>query len=228
MKKTTAKAHPVLQPHGLDLNAPGALEQLFALRRQTFGDALMQEGAGGEGGAGDGGAGGGGAGAGGGEGGAGGEGNGPGKDGDEQLGEPGKRALDAERATNKQLKADIAARENELKELRDAGKSEEDKRSERYQQLEATERQQAATIADQQSIIDRYRIAAIKGLDLEAAERLRGKTAEEIEKDADAWIKKWGTTTDPQTVPGAGARGSDRVQTTPGLGTLRAGYAEKK
>lgn len=34
--------HHALQPHGLDLYAPGALAALFALRRETFGDALME------------------------------------------------------------------------------------------------------------------------------------------------------------------------------------------
>lgn len=222
MKKNTTAAPAVLPPHGLDLNASGAIEALLAHHRLTFGDAVMEnEGAGGDGG-GDGGAGGG-------DGSGDGSGDGAGKGGEDgDLGEGGKKALITEREGRKAAEKLANERAARITELENAGKSEEDKRSERFQQLETTEREQATTITQQQGVIDRYRVAAAKGLDLEAAERLRGTTKEELEKDADAWITKWGAAGGAQPVPGAGARGSDHVQTSPGLGTLRAGYDEKK
>lgn len=231
MKKNTMLAPTVLAPHGIDLNAAGGIEALLEHHRLTFGDAVMQDdGAGG----GDGGSGGGT----GGEGSSGGSGNGAGSgagagDGgsggdDGDLGEGGKKALTTEREARKAAEKLANERAARITELENATKSDEEKRSERFQQLETSEREQATTITQQQGIIDRYRIAAAKGLDLEAAERLRGGTKEELEKDADAWISKWGSSGGAQQVPGAGHRGSDAVQTSPGLGTLRAGYAEKK
>lgn len=229
MKKNTTLAPAVLAPHGIDLNAPGGIEALLEHHRLTFGNAVMEEGAGGAGG--EGGSGG--------ESGSGGSGDGAGSSGsgsdggqngadDGDLGEAGKKALTTEREARKAAEKLANERAARITELENATKSDEEKRSERFQQLETSEREQSATITQQQGIIDRYRIAAAKGLDLEAAERLRGVTKEELEKDADAWISKWGSSGGAQQVPGAGHRGSDAVQTSPGLGTLRAGYAEKK
>ncbi|MFC3299631.1 Uncharacterised protein [Arthrobacter agilis] len=226
MKKNTTLAPAVLAPHGIDLNAPGGIEALLEHHRLTFGDAVMQDdgaGAGGDG------AGAGGDGSGSASGDGSGEGSGDGKDGtDGQLGPNGQKALQTERDARKTAEKLANERAARITELENATKSDEEKRSERFQQLETTEREQSATITQQQGIIDRYRVAAAKGLDLEAAERLRGTTKAELEKDADSWIAKWGNTGGAQQVPGAGARGSDRVQSSPGIGTLRAGYDEKK
>ena len=202
--------------HGIDLTAPGGIEALFAFNRARFGDAVMEV----EPPAGD-----------------------PPADppadpptppaatptgDDEQLGEGGKKALQTEREARKsaeKLATDLGER---IKELEDAGKSDDDKRTERFQQLETTEREQAVTITDQQGIIERYRIAAVKGLDLEAAERLRGKTKEELEADADTWIAKWGSSKSPGEVPGAGHRGSDNTNVSPGIARLQQAYSASK
>ena len=203
--------------HGIDLTAHGGIEALFAFNRARFGDAVMEL----DPPAGD-----------------------PPADppanpagtptvtppaaDDEQLGEGGKKALQTERDARKAAEKLATDREARIKELEDAGKSDDDKRSERFQQLETTEREQAVTITDQQGIIERYRVAASKGLDLEAAERLRGKTKEELEADADTWIAKWGSSKSPGDVPGAGHRGSDNTNVSPGMGRLQQAYSASK
>ena len=193
--------------HGIDLYAPGGVEQLLAFHRCTFGDAVMSgNGDGGSGESGAGGAGGGNGEPGGqsgqgqgdpapGQSGAGGDPGAAGKGGedDEQLGEPGKRALLAERTANRQLKDDLAARDQRIRELEDKDKSEEQRRDERLQQLEGDTTTKDRTIEKHELTILRYQVAAEKGLDLSAAERLQGATKEEVQQDADAWIAKWGT-----------------------------------
>ena len=223
------KQKPLIGPHGIDLRAPGGIEQLFAFNRALFGDARMEAGAGDGAGAGSGdGAGEGtgtGSGAGAGSGGGSGE---AGTEGDEQLGEGGKKALLAEREANKTLKADIATMSQELQKLRDAGKTDAQRESDRVAQLEKSTSEQAVTIAQKDSIILRYQVAAAKGLDLEAAERLRGGSKEELEADADAWIRKWGSSRGVREVPGAGAGdgGGKTTDSDPGLPRLRNAYAE--
>lgn len=216
---------PLIGPHGIDLRAPGGIEQLFAFNRAIFGDARME--ADGGAGAGDGAGAGAGAGDGAGAGAGAGAEHGAG-DIDEPLGEGGKKALLAERETVKTLKGDIATMSEELQKLRDAGKSTEDRESERVANLEKSTSEQALIIAQKDSVILRYQVAAAKGLDLEAAERLRGASKEEIEADADTWIKKWGSTRDVGVVPGAGAGdGGGKTDTSaPGLGRMRDAYGE--
>lgn len=215
--------NPLIGPHGIDLRAPGGIEQLFAFNRGLFGDCVM-EADGGAGDGGDGGAGNGGA----GDGGDGGKGSGAGKgdEGDEQLGEGGKKALLAERETNKTLKSEIATISQELQKLRDAGKSTEERESDRVSQLEKSTSEQSVTIAQKDSIILRYQVAAAKGIDLEAAERLRGGTKEEIEADADVWVTKWGTSRSVKEVPGTGAGdGGTKTDSAPGQARMRDAYA---
>lgn len=224
----------LIGPHGIDLRAPGGIEKLFAFNRALFGDAVMQD---------DGGAGAG-AGAAGGAGGAAGDGAGAedaaavaaaaaaaaagagGADGDEQLGEGGKKALVAERATAAALKAANAALLSENQKLKEATLTEEQKRDAKLASLESGTTEQTVTIATQQSLLLRYEIAEAKGLDLAAAKRLVGSTREELEKDADDFKTKFVAPNTSNLIPGAGARGSSQIETSPGMGTLRAGYAE--
>lgn len=206
----------IIGPHGIDITAPGGIRALMDFHRLTFGDAVMEEGAG--------------AGAGGGN-----SDNGTGATGDqghsgtgglddEQLGEGGKKALKAERDARSKAEKDLADAQTELQRLRDAGKSDGDKRQERFEQLEKSDREKDTTIATQQATILRYQIAAAKGLDLEAAERLRGNTKEEIEADADEFATKFGSKRVGE-VPGAGHRGSDNANVAPGLSRLQQAYA---
>lgn len=138
---------------------------------------------------------------------------------DAPLGENGVKALAAERDARK-------AAEARIKELEDASKSDEQKRAERFDQLTKSDGEKSGTIGSLESTITRYQVAAAKGLDLEAAERLRGSSKEEIEADADAWIAKWGKSNGPAPVPGAGARGDGHSDVSPGIDRLRQGYAE--
>lgn len=226
------KCNPaILTPHGIDLTAPGGLEALFAFRRAQFGNAVMM--ADGDGGAGSGGSGGSAGGSGdGGAGGAAGAGagaggdGGDGGDGDEPLGDAGKRALVAEREASKGLKTENATLKQQLADLQNAGKTAEQKEAERIAELEKSDREKDGTLAQKDRTILQYQVAAAKGLDLEAAERLRGATKEEIEADADAWIKKWGSKGGAQSVPGAGAgdSGNGRVESAPGQARMRSAY----
>lgn len=109
------------------------------------------------------------------------------------------------------------------KELEDATKSDEDKRNERFAELEKSDREKEAAIAEREAKLLRYEVAAAKGLDLKAALRLQGSTREELEADADDFAKSF-IAGGVGEVPGAGARGATDVRTTPGLGTLTHAY----
>ena len=181
---------------GIDLAAPGGVEALLEFHRDFFGDATMQEDSAGDGQQGDPAA-------------SAGE-QEPASGGDEQLGEPGKKALTAEREANRQLRSDLTDLQKRLKDYEDRDKTAEQKQAEHLTELE----QQAATakssLAEKDALLLRYQVAAEKGLDLSAAERLRGATKEEIAADADDWISTWGTgktpTRQPVPDPGQGPR----------------------
>lgn len=205
------KKKPLIGPHGIDLRAPGGIEALFAFNRSLYGDAVMEEGEGGEGGES------------GTEGAPEGQQGEPAGDGDEPLGDTGKKALLSEREARKAAEKLAADREARIRELEDATKSEEDKRNERFQRLEESEKTSQATITGLESKLLRYEVAAAKGLDLKAALRLQGSTKEELEADADDFAKSF-VAGGVGEVPGAGSRGSTDVQTTPGLGTLTHAY----
>ncbi|WP_372699411.1 hypothetical protein [Arthrobacter sp. JSM 101049] len=234
--KTSRLIHGYIDPY-----APGGFEALLAHHRATFGDAVMQDpassgsgpGSGGDGGAGNtggtggtGGAGAGTEGAAGTNGGSGDGGSGEGTGADEFDGEGGPKALKAERQVAKQLKADLAARDARIKELEDAGKTDEQKREQTFKDLQASDAEKTRQLEQKDTTILQYRVAAAKGLDLEAAERLRGATKEELESDADQWIAKWGGSAGNGVVPGAGAAGSSGAEVAPGMSRLRHAYGE--
>lgn len=191
MKIFTCNAKPF--PHGIDITAPGGIDALIEFHRGTFGDWQMNSNGGGEtggsgsgesGGSGDGGDGGDGD---GGE--SGGAGSGEASDGDKGL----KSALAAERAAAKKANTDLAAAQARVKELEDASKSDEQRTQEAQEQLSKDHAQATTDLGAANTLLERYRVAADKGLDLKAAERLQGATREEIEKDAEDWIALWGT-----------------------------------
>lgn len=107
---------------------------------------------------------------------------------DEQLGEGGKRALDAERAARKKL-------EHELKELRPLAakaKQADDAKKDEVQRL--TEQLAAATAERDTTTVDRDRlkVAISKGLTLGQAKRLVGSTEDELAADADELLADLG------------------------------------
>lgn len=227
------KIAPALMHGFIDPYAPGGVEQLIAFNRAKFGNAVMSANAGA--GAGDpaGGTGGddpnGGDGPNGGAGGGDPKGTPAGGDdpkGGEPLGAPGIKALEAERESVKQLKAQLAERDAKIKGFEDSGKTDEEKREQELADLRNGKSTSESELAKTQLAVLQYQVAAAKGLDLEAAERLRGATKEELEADADAWISKWGKTSGNGFVPGAGAAGGGAVDVEPGMARLRLGYSE--
>lgn len=186
-----------------DLSEPGGIERLLEFHRGFFGDARMEATDGPAGGQDEGRSD---------SGPAGGEDDGHGEDrqDDERLGEGGRKALTAEREANRALRAEKQDLEKRLRELEDRDKTEEQKRAERLTELEQTAATAQRSLEEKDALILRYQVAAEKGLDLVAAERLRGTTREEIAEDADTWISRWGAGATPprQKVPdpGLGAR----------------------
>lgn len=141
----------------------------------------------------------------------------------DQLGEGGVKALQSERDARKKAEADLKAANDRIKELEDAGKSDEAKRGERLAALEKSDTHKDATIAAKDLEILRFTVAAAKGLDLNAALRLRGSSREEIEADADDFARTFARASG--VIPGAGARGTDSgPEPDPGLGRLRSAY----
>lgn len=96
----------------------------------------------------------------------------------DDLGDAGKRALDAERRARKAAEKRAADAEAKVKAAEDADKSEVERLMEQVADL--TKMAEAATAR-----ADRFEVAAAKGLSLAQARRLVGATKEELESDAD-------------------------------------------
>lgn len=93
----------------------------------------------------------------------------------DQLGEGGKKALEAERAARAKAEADLKAYKQEIE---DSKKTAEQKAADDLAAATATASAEAAKAL-------RYEVAAEKGLDLALAARLTGSTREDLEADAD-------------------------------------------
>jgi len=95
-------------PHGIDITAPGGIERLMDFHRLTFGNAVMEEGAGGNTPSGN-------------DGGDGGQQNGkqPNADSDKPLGEGGIKALQAERDARTKAEKDLAEAKAALQKIED-------------------------------------------------------------------------------------------------------------
>lgn len=195
-------------PHGIDITAPGGIDQLIEFHRGTFGDWQMN--ANGDSGAasssdsgGDG------------DGGDSGDDHGAGDHGAGDSGDDGNKglrsALAAERKASKDATAALAAAEARVKELEDASKSEEQRQQEAQEKRDADHQKALGDLAAKDLVIQRYEIAAEKGLDLKAARRLQGSTREELESDADDLIALLGGAErqpERRGDPGQGARGA--------------------
>jgi regulator of replication initiation timing len=167
----------------------------------------------------EGGAGGDNGGAGAGAGGAGGSGD-PDGGGEDQLGEAGKKALVDERTARK-------AAEARVKELED-GKLTADQKLQRDADESKTKVGQLESDNGKLALENgRLRAALTEGLPVDWADRVRGETDEEMLADAKKIKASLRDSGAGDTTEGAGARGADApVETSPGLGTLRAGYEE--
>ncbi len=94
----------------------------------------------------------------------------------DQLGDGGKKAIDAERDARKKAEADLNALRQEIE---DSKKTADQKAADALAAARAEAEQSRAQAL-------RYEVAARKGLDLALAARLTGSTKEELEADAEA------------------------------------------
>lgn len=217
-------------PHGIDITAPGGIEQLIEFHRGTFGAWQMNaNGDGSTGGSSEPGGDGGDGGDSGGELGAGESGDGDSAD----DGNKGLRsALAAERKASKDATAALAAAEARVKELEDASKSEEQRQQEAQEQLKADHQKAVGDLAAKDLLIQRYEVAAAKGLALEAARRLQGNSREELERDADDLIALLGGAerqSENRGDPGQGARGAAKESSfAQGSERAKARYGEQQ
>lgn len=212
MKTTTAKHFP----HDIDITAAGGIDRLLAFHRRTFGDAQMNANAGGSGDSGGAGGESGGSGDTGGESGSG-AGGAEGESSESGDGDKGlKSALSAERAAAKKANADLAASQARVRELEEAGQSEEQKREAATERLQSENTTLTSKLGKSEATLEKYRVAAAKGIDLQAAERLNGSTREEIEVDADDLLTILGGAQrqdERRGDPGQGPRGGGKEST---------------
>lgn len=138
----------------------------------------------------------------------------PPKPGD-QLGEPGLKALQAERDARADAEKALA---DLTKEIEDGKKSAEQKAAEA---LAAAQRD----AADAALKALRYEAAATKGIDLKLASRLTGTTKAELEADADVLKSLIGTGATPRPDPSQG--GGDGNVTGASVAAGRDLYAER-
>lgn len=128
------------------------------------------------------------------------------------LGDPGKKALDAERRAKREAEKRASDLEARLKEFEDRDKSESQRMAER---AEAAEK----ALTDAQSRALRLEVAAEKGLTPAQAKRLVGSTREELEADAAELLETFApagaseSTADPLDL---GIRGKPSTQAGPG------------
>lgn len=126
----------------------------------------------------------------------------------EELGEPGKKALTAEREARKQAERKAAEYEARLKEIEDANLSELEKA-----QREAAEARE--TLARIQRDADRNRVALEKGVPSDLIEFITGDTAEDMAAKADLLVSRLNATPSaPKPDRTQGASGKEPKTTT--------------
>lgn len=125
---------------------------------------------------------------------------------DEPLGEPGKKALTAEREARQAAERAAAALQKQLDEINAANMSDLERA-----QKQAADAQSEAEKARAEAL--RYRVAAKHGITDEDAELfLTGSDAETLERQAARLVER--TPTAPKPDPSQGAKGSDSKATT--------------
>ena len=103
------------------------------------------------------------------------------------LGEGGKKALDAERATARAEKARADKAERELGEMRRQQMTDQERVVAERDDWRSKYEEQSATLAARELAVLRTEVAAERGLTLAQARRLIGTTRQELEADADAF-----------------------------------------
>lgn len=132
---------------------------------------------------------------------------------DEQLGEGGKKALQAERTARKKLEDEIKA----LRPLAKAAKDAEDSKKDEVQRLTEqlatlTKERDSATLTNA-----RYKVALDKGLSLTRAKRLVGDTEEELAADADELLADLGEVNTDEVKPSPTGKPKEHLK--PGTNT---------
>lgn len=126
----------------------------------------------------------------------------------DDLGDAGKKALDAERKARRDAEQKAKDLEDRLKAIEDKDKSEVERLTEQIATL--TKNAETATVER-----DRLKVAIMKGLSLTQAKRLVGSTEEELSADADELLADLGQKDDePKPTPS----GKPREQLKPGNG----------
>jgi hypothetical protein len=115
-----------------------------------------------------------------------------------------KAALDREREAAKAARKEADEAKAKVKGFEDAALSEQEKK-----EKEKAAAEQRATAAETKAL--KYEVAATKGVPLSQAHRLQGSTKQELETDADAFLK--------DVKPGTGFDGGPR-QPAPGKGGM--------
>jgi hypothetical protein len=118
---------------------------------------------------------------------------------EDTLGDAGKQALAEERKAKREAEKQLKELSTRLKEYEDRDKSELQKLQER---AETAEREREALLVESL----KARVALVKGLPAELADRLRGTTEDELSADADALLALVPTTTRPRGDVDQGAR----------------------
>ncbi len=112
----------------------------------------------------------------------------------DELGDAGKKALDAERKARKEAERQLAEVAARLKEIDDQDKSDNEKLTERLTTAEKL-------AADAEVRAMRAEVAHSKGLTPGQAKRLAGTTVEELEADADELIETFGAVDGDRPAP---------------------------
>ncbi|QLQ37982.1 capsid assembly scaffolding protein Gp46 family protein [Micromonospora robiginosa] len=114
----------------------------------------------------------------------------------DELRDPGKKALQEERAKARKATRELAEAQARLKEFEDRDKTELQKLTEAQQTAE-----QRAAAAEQ--ALARYRVATAKGVPADLVDRLRGDTEDELAADADRLLEVIGVRRPPNFDGGA-------------------------
>ncbi|MGN6245120.1 MAG: capsid assembly scaffolding protein Gp46 family protein [Motilibacteraceae bacterium] len=126
------------------------------------------------------------------------------------LGEGGKKALEAERKRAAQAEREAKALKARLDEIEAANLSE-------LEKAQKAAADAAARLAEYEKTTLRQRVALAKGVPADLVDRLRGDTEDEISADADALMALVKAPTTPLADPSQGARGGATPLNSDGL-----------
>jgi hypothetical protein len=122
------------------------------------------------------------------------------------LGDGGKKALDAERKRAATAEREAKALKTRLDELEKANLSE-------LEKAQRTATEATARLAEYEKTMIRQRVALAKGVPADLVDRLRGDTEDEIAADADSLLALVKAPTTPKPDPSQGARGAQTGST---------------